>query len=129
METSPLLMPHLLWHGPIAYNGHVRGAVTLTPVADRLTVELLLSILTILVRPDRVSNPYLLYARQTLYLNPTQRWAEPIKDVYVIHRVQLLIVRFEHVKQCAIGSCYDPYHFGTILINVRYESCTVIIFM
>ena len=26
-------VPHLLWHGPTLYNGHLRGPVTLTPVA------------------------------------------------------------------------------------------------
>ena len=33
-------MPHLLRHGPIVYNGHLRGPMTLTPVAERLAVEL-----------------------------------------------------------------------------------------
>ena len=36
-------MPHLLWHGASASNGHLRGPVTLPPFADpreRLTVEL-----------------------------------------------------------------------------------------
>ena len=29
-------VPHLLWHGPSAYNGHLRGPGTLTPIAERL---------------------------------------------------------------------------------------------
>ena len=33
-------VPHLLRHGPTLYNGHLRGPVTLTPVAERLAVEL-----------------------------------------------------------------------------------------
>ena len=33
-------VPHLLWHGPTLCNGHLRGPVTLTPVAKRLAVEL-----------------------------------------------------------------------------------------
>ena len=32
--------PHLLWHGSSFYDGHLRGAVTLTSVAERLAVEL-----------------------------------------------------------------------------------------
>ena len=32
--------PHLLWHGPILYNGYLIGPETLTPVAERLAVEL-----------------------------------------------------------------------------------------
>ena len=39
-------MPHLLGHGPTLYNGHLRGPVKLTPVAERLTVELSLSVTT-----------------------------------------------------------------------------------
>ena len=34
-------MPHLLWHGASVYNGHLRGPVTLTPIAERLAVEFL----------------------------------------------------------------------------------------
>ena len=33
-------MPLLLWHGPTIYCGHLRGLVTLTPVAGRLGVKL-----------------------------------------------------------------------------------------
>ena len=39
-------LQHLLWHGPTLYNGHHWGSVTLTPVAERLTVELSLPILS-----------------------------------------------------------------------------------
>ena len=35
-------VPHLLWHGPTLY--HLRGPVTLTPVAQRLSVELSLPV-------------------------------------------------------------------------------------
>ena len=33
-------VPHLLWHGSLVCNGHLRGPVTLAPVAKRLAVEL-----------------------------------------------------------------------------------------
>ena len=36
-------MPHLLWHGPTLYNGHLRGPVTLTTVVERLAVEVSLT--------------------------------------------------------------------------------------
>ena len=36
-----LSAPHLLWHG---YNGHLQGPVTLTPIAERLAVELSLPV-------------------------------------------------------------------------------------
>ena len=32
-------VPHLLWHGPTLCYGHLRGPVTLRPVAERLKVE------------------------------------------------------------------------------------------
>ena len=31
-------MPHLLWHRASVYNGHLRGPVTLTPIAERLAL-------------------------------------------------------------------------------------------
>ena len=62
METSPLpdqvsalkaieqeglfKLPHLLWHGASVYNGYLRGPVTLTPVAEHLTVQLSLPVFT-----------------------------------------------------------------------------------
>ena len=36
---------HLLWKGSSVYNGHLRGPVTLTPFAERLAVELSLSVI------------------------------------------------------------------------------------
>ena len=43
-------MPHPLLHGASVYNGHLRGPVTLTHVAERLVVELsLLALTTLLV--------------------------------------------------------------------------------
>ena len=39
-------MPPLLRQGPTVYNGQLRGPVTLTPVAERLAVELLLPVFT-----------------------------------------------------------------------------------
>ena len=64
-------VPHLLWHGPTLYNGHRRGHVTLTPVAERLAVELSLPVFTTQVCRDRGSNPDFPHARPTLYLYTT----------------------------------------------------------
>ena len=33
-------VPHLLWHGASVYNGHLRGPVTFTLIAERLAMEL-----------------------------------------------------------------------------------------
>ena len=41
-------VPHLLGHGTSVYNGHLRGPVTFTPVAERLAVELPLPMLPVL---------------------------------------------------------------------------------
>mgnify|MGYP003692190915 CR=1 FL=1 len=50
-------VPHPLRHGPTVYNGHLRGPVTLTPVPERLAVELSLPVFTTNVCRDRGSNP------------------------------------------------------------------------
>ena len=62
METSPLPVKgckfwsmlgthghvqHLLWQGTSVYNGHLRGPVRLTPIAERLAVELSLPVFTL----------------------------------------------------------------------------------
>ena len=49
-------VPHPLRHGPTVYNGHLRGPVTLTPVAERSRSG---------------TNPDLPHARRTLYLYAT----------------------------------------------------------
>ena len=61
-------VPHLLWHGPAPYNGHLRGTVTLSPLAERWAVELSLPVFTTQVCRDWGSNPNLPNARWTLYL-------------------------------------------------------------
>ena len=33
-------VPHLIWHGASVYNSHLRGPVTLSPITERLAVEL-----------------------------------------------------------------------------------------
>ena len=48
-------MAHPLRQGPTVYNGHLRGPVTLTLVAERLPVELSLPVFTTVCR-DRGSN-------------------------------------------------------------------------
>ena len=50
---------HLLWHGPTVYNGHLRGPLTLTPIAKRWAEELVLPVLTTwsVTTGDRTPNP------------------------------------------------------------------------
>ena len=71
--------PHLLWHGAFVHYGHHRGPMTLTPIADRLTVEL--SYLFVRLR----STPNLPLARRTLQstaLPPRSTWNE-VTTIYV----------------------------------------------
>ena len=60
-------VPHLLWQGQTVYIGHLRGPVTLTPIAERLSLELSLPVLTTWVSLDRGSNPELPHARRRPY--------------------------------------------------------------
>ena len=66
-------MPKLLGHGLTLSNDHLRGLVTLTPVAERLALELTLPILNTEVCPDRGSNPHLPHALRTLTTTPQCR--------------------------------------------------------
>ena len=56
-------VPHLLWYGPTVYNGHLRGPVTLIPVAERLAVELSLPVFTSWVFRGWDSNTQLPHAK------------------------------------------------------------------
>ena len=44
-------VPHLLWHWISVYNSHLQETVTLTPIAERLTVELSLPVITTYTQP------------------------------------------------------------------------------
>ena len=45
-------VPHLLWHKPSLYHGHLWGPVTITFVAERLALELSRPVLTTLLCPN-----------------------------------------------------------------------------
>ena len=45
-------VPHLLWHKPSLYQGHLQGPVTITFVAERLALELSRPVLTTLLCPN-----------------------------------------------------------------------------
>ena len=49
-------LPHLLWHGATVHNGHLRGPLTITPITERMTLELSLPIFTTKVCRDSDSN-------------------------------------------------------------------------
>ena len=45
-QSGFLSLPRLLWHVVSVYIGHLREPVTLTPIAERLSLELSLSVFT-----------------------------------------------------------------------------------
>ena len=49
-------VPHLLWHGTSVYNSHLRGPVTLSPITERLAVELSLSVFTTVAAGNQTPN-------------------------------------------------------------------------
>ena len=71
-------MPQLLRHGPTFYNGHLRGPVTLTPVAERLAVELSSPVLRIrsVVTGDRTPISRMQGERST---STPPRWSTKIE--------------------------------------------------
>ena len=71
-------VPQLLWHGPTVYNGHLQRPVTLTPVAERLAVELPLPVFTSQVCRDRGLYP-ISRMRGELYAT-----AAIIKDMQIV---------------------------------------------
>ena len=60
-------VPHQLWHRVSLYNGHLRRPVTLTPVAERLTVELSLPLFRLRSVAAGIRTPTLTHARHFLY--------------------------------------------------------------
>ena len=85
-----LSVPHLPWHESSVSNGHLRGPLTLAPVAEHLAVELLLSVclffIDFKVYRDRGLNHDLPHARWTLYHWAT---AELTKDIRLYRCVKL----------------------------------------
>ena len=51
-QLGIITFPHLLWHGRTLFNGHLRRAMTLEPVAKCLATDLSLPVLTNLVCPN-----------------------------------------------------------------------------
>ena len=57
---------HLLWYGASVFNGHLRGSVTLTPIAERSAVELSLPFLRLRSVTAGIRRPYLPQAGQKI---------------------------------------------------------------
>ena len=61
-------MPRPMRQGPTVYNGHLRGPMTLTPIAECLALALSLAVFKTKVCRDLRSNIDLPHAKRTLYL-------------------------------------------------------------
>ena len=61
-----LSMPHLLWHRASVYYGHLRGPLTLTLIAERLSVELSLPVLRLRSAAAGIRTPNLPFAGPTI---------------------------------------------------------------
>ena len=81
-------VPHLLWHGASVYNGLLRGPMTLSPIAERFTVELSLTVFT---------TPDLPHTRQMLYLYATTivswRTYSPLLHAVIIYMKMMSVVQ------------------------------------
>ena len=97
----------LLWHGTSVYNGHLRGPVPLTPVAERLAAELSLPVFTTLVCRDRGSKPDLPHAMRTLYL-------------YANCKVNKFTLKVRYIVCCLIYSV-----FLETIKNITRHNCGV----
>ena len=118
-------MPNLLRHEPTVYNAHLRGPVTLTPVADRLAMEMSLPVFTIQVCWDRGSNLYLPHARRTFYLYATAAFYSEMKYIRIImilkHTYGTLISKafLSYMTHILIWNKSFKVHFASVLIYVR----------
>ena len=87
-------LPHLVWHGTSAYNGNLQGPVTLTLIADRFAVELLLPVFTSKVCRSRLgiehltshwwgkrSNQYLLFHINWLSITRSSRDYTKVREI------------------------------------------------
>ena len=82
-------VPHLVWHGASVYKGHIRGPVTLTPIAERLAMMMSLPFLRISSDAAGIRTPNIPVARPTL-LPSTAAVAPVLKELFKqIHRYNI----------------------------------------
>ena len=110
-------VPHPVRHGPTVYNGHLRGLVTLTPIAERLAVELSLPVFTTWVCLDRGSNPDIPHARRTLYLYATA--------AVVMNQTNWVYSNDEQERvyqncKCYGGSCANAWPYKSYSVNALF---------
>ena len=81
-------MPRPMRQGPAVYNGHLRGPVTLTPIAECLALALSLAVFKTKVCHDLGSNIDLPHAKRTRYLYATAA-------VHYEHQSMMVLCRYE----------------------------------
>ena len=77
---------HLLWHGPTVYIVHLRGLMTLTPIAERFDSGGVTNWFTTSVCRGRESNPDRSHARRRLYLYASRKLRGLITE-FIVHRL------------------------------------------
>ena len=109
-----LSVPHLLWHGASVYNGHLWGPVTLTPIAERLAVELSLPVFTTKVcRGNRYETRHIVVLRLIVFMEgclfdswllnshrPDWRFLCKTLEINVVWRHKFSPIQHRHKKMC-----------------------------
>ena len=93
---------HLPWHGTSVYNGHLRGPVTLTPIAERLAGELSLPVLTCQVCRGWDSNTQPSACGANAFTNYATAAAQS-KEIW--HLIRILMVTSRRVWDRLITHC------------------------
>ena len=70
-------VPYLPWYRGSVYNGHLQGLVTVTPIAERFPLKLLLPVLTTCAAAW-IRTPTYLYTKRTLLPNLPEFWKKGI---------------------------------------------------
>ena len=95
-------VPDLLWHRTSVYNGHLRGPVTLTPIAERLAGELSLPVLTCQVCRGWDSNTQPSACGANAFTNYATAAAQS-KEIW--HLIRILMVTSRRVWDRLITHC------------------------
>ena len=118
-------VPHLLWHGVSVYNGHLQGPVTLTPIVERLVVEMSLY-LFLLLRSIAVGirRPNLTLCRTNALTQCTTAAAKTLFSTtglstwtFAHHGVACLDTIFHHVEVCIDVVFYQEVVYLEVIVN------------
>ena len=105
-------MPHLLWHRTSVYNDHIRGPVIVAHIAERLAVELSLTVLT--------TRACLSFRDSSTQLSACG--ANALTDCTTAAATQHVNVKLTNNTNIIFNACkYIPYHRSDKYKNVTTE--------